>query len=757
MSNLNFLQSKRKSDKSIENILSSEKLDSKTIIKFIVYDFDSNNKENYYNIIFFDYINRKFDININRENDLYYFDITFDSEIEEIFKINDIKYFYTEKIILKKNNNYKSFNTTLYLNEINTFNIFLKDNINQTYSFEILFESYNPNFLPKNFILSNYEFNLFDEFGDKFTKRLNILNINDNSLIKNIIENNLENSFKINYRIENNSKINKIIQSYEKETKLEKKKLENFTKLFNNIKKYENKLTKFLNNQINDNNLLETNETYIEIMNYFDNCFAEYNLKKNPKIFLDNNDKKIIEILKYYVIYEILKIIKKKFNINNPEEFTDLIIVYNSYLEHIKKLNNFINSIKICENLSILNKFYIIRVYTEILIDFLEDENGYDKEFEGKIHFIDENNENDLYSNAIKKTKEIINNINENSLLYKHFKQTNSSFSKIIEETNLNKDQNEIIINEELLLDKKIINDDEDLYLREEYKNELNNYQLIYKDDKYVELLENYTKIIKQNNNLDYNKVNKTEKKKMFLLNDYSEKAQKEFNLPNLIFEISLLNLKKVKDHLLNILNTKFILRINCDNDFRANSQINNGNFIVINDKYILKNNSEVVDENIKKINKRIELYMAPIVLSIFHELNHLKILKKKENIDTSIKYKKILFPTESQSLFEENMKCVESGLIFENNLGNFYIHFLKSLNKSNYELLDHKLWTGENFNELKKKIENKIDNQKKGSKNKKNDTNFFTDNEMYYSNCLSNFKSRRRKLKEIEQDKQPK
>ena len=156
-------------------------------------------------------INRKFNINIEKENDLYYFNTIFDSEIEEIFKINNIKYFYTEKITLKKNNNHKSFNITLYLNEINKFNIFLNENINQTYSFEILFESYNPNFLPKNFTLSNNKFNFFDEFGDRFTKRLNILNINDNSLIKNIKETNLENSYKINYRIENYLKINKII------------------------------------------------------------------------------------------------------------------------------------------------------------------------------------------------------------------------------------------------------------------------------------------------------------------------------------------------------------------------------------------------------------------------------------------------------------------------------------------------------------------------------------------------------------------
>ena len=79
-------------------------------------------------------------------------------------------------------------------------------------------------------------------------------------------------------------------------------------------------------------------------------------------------------------------------------------------------------------------------------------------------------------------------------------------------------------------------------------------------------------------------------------------------------------------------------------------------------------------------------------------------------------------------------------------------------MNKSNYELLDYKLWIGENFNELKKKIENKIDNQKEESKNKKKEINFFSNNEMFfYSNCLSNFKSRRRKLKEIEDDKKTK
>ena len=212
MSNLSFLQSKRKTDIIFENILSSEKKENKKlIIKFIICDFDSNNNKNNYDIIYFNYINRKFNINIEKENEIYYFNIIFDSEIEEIFKINNIKYFYTEKITLKKNNNHKSFNITLYLNEINKFNIFLNENINQTYSFEILFESYNPNFLPNNFTLSNNKFNFFDEFGDRFTKRLNILNINDNSLIKNIKETNLENSYKINYRIENYLKINKII------------------------------------------------------------------------------------------------------------------------------------------------------------------------------------------------------------------------------------------------------------------------------------------------------------------------------------------------------------------------------------------------------------------------------------------------------------------------------------------------------------------------------------------------------------------
>ena len=35
----------------------------------------------------------------------------------------------------------------------------------------------------------------------------------------------------------------------------------------------------------------------------------------------------------------------------------------------------------------------------------------------------------------------------------------------------------------------------------------------------------------------------------MYLFNDYSQEAQKEFNLSNSIFELSLLNLQKVKEH----------------------------------------------------------------------------------------------------------------------------------------------------------------------------------------------------------------
>ena len=56
---------------------------------------------------------------------------------------------------------------------------------------------------------------------------------------------------------------------------------------------------------------------------------------------------------------------------------------------------------------------------------------------------INENNNNDIYSIAIKKIKDIIISINEKSILYKHFKQINSPFSKIIHENNLNKNQKE--------------------------------------------------------------------------------------------------------------------------------------------------------------------------------------------------------------------------------------------------------------------------------------------------------------------------
>ncbi len=184
---------------------------------------------------------------------------------------------------------------------------------------------------------------------------------------------------------------------------------------------------------------------------------------------------------------------------------------------------------------------------------------------------------------------------------------------------------------------------------------DLDNFNKNYKEKKYVKLLDNYLFAIKNNIKLnDYKVVNRIEKKKAFLLNDYSKIALEEFNIPNSIFEISMLNLEKVKNHLLDILNFKFLLIINYENYVRANSQIENGNIIVINEK-------KIISTQTKNFKKLFFFYLTPLIMTILHEINHLKILRKIENSDTPVHHKKIHFPTESLTIFEETMKTGES------------------------------------------------------------------------------------------------
>ena len=137
--------------------------------------------------------------------------------------------------------------------------------------------------------------------------------------------------------------------------------------------------------------------------------------------------------------------------------------------------------------------------------------------------------------------------------------------------------------------------------------------------------------------------------------------------------------------------------------------------------------------------------------MSIWHEINHLKILRKIENSDTPVHHKKIHFPTESLTIFEETMKSGEAGRIFESHLGVFYVNFLKSSKNLNHDLLDVNLWNGENFEELKRKIEKKAEKQNIENKKNKNDSNLFTYSREH-SDCLKTFGERSKRLKKLEE-----
>ena len=715
-----FLQNERKSDYSFENDIQKENEEiKKTIIKFVVYDYDNNNNGNYYNKIHLKFINKSYNIILNKENNNKVFSIIFDVVDEQLFIENEIEYYYTEIITLKYNDNEnsKSFNLTIYLNEENNVNIFLNKYQQQSYSYELLYESFNTNYLPKNIPIANTTFNNFDTFGDKYSKRLNIINVIDDQLIKNIKKPIKEISYKISYRIENINKINKIIQIYEEEKKRKKINIDNnkIINILNAIKPIDEKINDLLNKYslINENNYENIKKIYFEIINEFNKYSNDFLiLNEEPKNFNNMNDN-ILNLLYYYEIYQLLNIIKEKNEFNNLNLTIELIKIYDSIVEQIKKLKIFISTLN---NLSLINKFYIIRGYTDILLKIYDSDENIEYLFEGKIQFINNNN-NDIYSIAFNKIKDIINNINEDSLLYKHFKQINSPYSQIINEVDINQNQNEFNFESNLISINETIEEDNDEEIINEYKNDLikiNNDVNIDSDNNYINLLENYLvnikKYLKRN---DYGKVNRLEKKKNILLKDYSKSAINDFNFSNSIFELNLLNLNKVKNHILKILNCKFILRIECYNNFRSNTQIENGNFIVINDFNVFNKSIDKIDNQIKNINVEFrgnfDYYISPLVMEIFHEINHVKILRKESNNNTPIHSKHIKNNTKSITLFNEKMECGESGKIFEQNLGTFYINFLKNPANGDIDLLDFHLWIGSNFNDLRRKIENKI------------------------------------------------
>ena len=228
----------------------------------------------------------------------------------------------------------------------------------------------------------------------------------------------------------------------------------------------------------------------------------------------------ILNLLYYYEIYQLLNIIKEKNEFNNLNLTIELIKIYDSIVEQIKKLKIFISTLN---NLSLIDKFYIIRGYTDILLKIYDSDENIEYLFEGKIQFISNNN-NDFYSIAFNKIKDIINNINEDSFLYKHFKQINSPYSQIINEVDINQNQNEFNFESNLISNNETIEEDNDEDIINEYKNDLikinNNINIDSddnSDDNYINLLENYLvnikKYLKRN---DYGKVNRLEKKKIF-------------------------------------------------------------------------------------------------------------------------------------------------------------------------------------------------------------------------------------------------
>ena len=365
MTNNEFIGKKQKSKISFKDLNENQN----TKLKFIIYDFKENEIKNYYTKIKLDFINKTFtNFNIIKK-ELIYFIIEFNSDKEQNILNNEINYFYDEKFILSDDkNNTKCFNLTIYLKELNTIYISL-NKFKNSVSYELLYESVNNTLLlPKYIILNNYIFDNFDTFGDGFNKRLNIMNINNNDLSKNVTDEPLNNSYKISYRIITENKINKIIQFYDEEKLIEKKSIgDEKIKYINEFKKFDYDFKILINNdKITKENYQNVKNTYLNIVNGFNKIIKDFSFFDDDLKNYINIDANYVELYKYYSYCRLLggfNLKKEDFEKNNSK-------LYDNYVYIIKFFIKYKNFIELIVNISLeeKEKFILIRGYFKYMI-----------------------------------------------------------------------------------------------------------------------------------------------------------------------------------------------------------------------------------------------------------------------------------------------------------------------------------------------------------------------------------------------------
>ena len=371
--------------------------------------------------------------------------VSFDIKLEE----NHIHY--KENLVLKtKNNTEISMDYPIYAYKTNNIYIdFDEEDIQHNenaklLSLEIIYQSTDEELLPKNILYDDKKLIHFDTFGNKFRKRIGLMNINPDKLelINEILSKYPHFEFKqdecyevivripankeIQYSVADLEMIN-IINGLVMNASIKKDHPVNKESILKSLELFQKEFFPLLNQ--NDNSDIKTiidslNKKYsylkYSVMPYYDNILNFTNFQEI--------DIKIFE--QYFYFLELVRIemlINSEEDVDN--ELTEILFYvqdfnpkYDNYISEIRKLN-----------IDIIDKLLLIKCYNKLFLDSIMTKT----ELNFMNTLVEENiNENNSYKKAINFVKEIISNLNEDSRLFEIFLYLDSNAIENLLETN---------------------------------------------------------------------------------------------------------------------------------------------------------------------------------------------------------------------------------------------------------------------------------------------------------------------------------
>ena len=311
----------------------------------------------------------------------------------------------------------KTYNFFIYKREINIIYLGLKkDSMKENKSYEIIYLSKDPKFLPKEIYVSDYLIKECDKFSCGNRIRFNVINVKKDKQL--YCFNDDLTSYEIIYLINEKNEINKYgvfnISSYKKVElnnyiiKQDSDKLQKFYDNYNRNNTNADAINKYYKDQIN---LLNIDENEKKI--FFDEGSINLCLYKRESLN-QNNVYEYFKNLFFFIFFCIIKEKSKYRKFNEYFDFLDKIKGYDNYTK-IKLLAGFINMIK---NYNIIpsfvdikhlendNPYYLaIQLQKDIISNFTEESNIFYPilQFNSKILEILPDNHIDLAKEKIKK------------------------------------------------------------------------------------------------------------------------------------------------------------------------------------------------------------------------------------------------------------------------------------------------------------------------------------------------------------------